>query len=38
MSIGYLINGKEMNGSCGNSKANPCECTIAEKIKCKFTQ
>ena len=34
MSMGYLFNGKKMSGSCGNSKENPCECTLAEKIKC----
>tara|TARA_Y100001970_G_scaffold202504_1_gene246517 strand:- start:13565 stop:13681 length:117 start_codon:yes stop_codon:yes gene_type:complete len=34
MSIGYLISGKKMKGSCGNSKNNPCECTLAEKFKC----
>tara|TARA_Y100001960_G_C14105978_1_gene555169 strand:- start:270 stop:389 length:120 start_codon:yes stop_codon:yes gene_type:complete len=34
MSVGYFFTGKKMSGSCGNSKDNPCECTIAEKIKC----
>tara|TARA_B110000438_G_C15708765_1_gene604348 strand:- start:680 stop:799 length:120 start_codon:yes stop_codon:yes gene_type:complete len=34
MSIGYLVNGKEMAGSCGNSKENPCDCSFADKIKC----
>ena len=38
MSIGYLLTGKKMAGSCGNSKENPCDCTLAEKIKCKITQ
>ena len=36
MSIGYIFFGKEMTGSCGNSKDNPCECTLADKIKCAF--
>ena len=34
MSLGYLISGKKMKGSCGNSAENPCECTLSEKIKC----
>ena len=34
MSLGYLLNNKEMKGTCGNSKENPCDCTFAEKIKC----
>ena len=34
MSLGYLITGKKMKGSCGNSADNPCDCTLAEKIKC----
>jgi len=32
MSIGYIISGKEMTGSCGDSKDNPCNCSITEKI------
>ena len=35
MSIGYIFNGKTMPGSCGNSNENPCECSFAEKLKCK---
>ena len=34
MSIGYLLSGKEMSGTCGNTKENPCDCSLAEKIKC----
>ncbi len=34
MSLGYLLNNKEMRGSCGNNKENPCYCSLAEKIKC----
>ena len=34
MSIGYIFSGKAMSGSCGNSKDNPCDCSLAEKIKC----
>jgi len=38
MSIGYIFNGKTMPGSCGNSNENPCECSFAEKLKCKFSK
>ena len=38
MSIGYIFNGKSMPGSCGNSNENPCECSFAEKLKCKFSK
>ena len=38
MSAGYLLTGKKMTGSCGNSEENPCDCTFTEKLKCKFTQ
>ena len=34
MSLGYLLSGKEMSGTCGNTKENPCDCSLAEKIKC----
>ncbi len=34
MSIGYIFNNKKMSGSCGNSKDNPCDCSLADKIKC----
>ena len=34
MSIGYFFNGKAMKGSCGQSENNPCECSLADKIKC----
>ena len=34
MSFSYLLSGKKMSGSCGNSKENPCDCSIVEKIKC----
>lgn len=34
MSLGFLISGKKMSGSCGNSGGKPCDCTIKEKIKC----
>jgi len=34
MSIGYIINGKAIQGSCGNSKDNPCTCSFLEKINC----
>jgi len=37
MSLGYLISGKKMSGSCGNSNGKPCDCTIKEKIKCSIT-
>ena len=36
MGIGYILSGKKMSGSCGNSKDNPCNCSLAEKIKCSF--
>ena len=36
MSMGYLLNGKLMNGNCGNSPDNPCDCSFADKIKCSF--
>ena len=38
MSIGYIVKGKTMAGSCGNTKDNPCECSFAEKLKCKFNK
>jgi len=38
MSIGYILKGKTMPGSCGNNKENPCECSITDKIKCKLTR
>jgi len=34
MSIGIFLNNKPMSGSCGNSKENPCSCSIIDKIKC----
>ena len=34
MSISYMLSGKKMSGSCGNSKENPCDCSIVDKIKC----
>ena len=34
MSLGYLIAGKKMKGSCGNNADNPCDCNLVEKIKC----
>ena len=34
MSFSYLLSGKKMSGNCGNSKENPCDCSIVEKIKC----
>ncbi len=34
MSLGYLFSGKGMSGSCGNSKDNPCECSLVDKVKC----
>tara|TARA_B100001989_G_C24374359_1_gene381027 strand:- start:405 stop:524 length:120 start_codon:yes stop_codon:yes gene_type:complete len=37
MSLGFLISGKKMSGSCGNSGGKPCDCTIKEKIKCSTT-
>jgi len=36
MSVSFLVSGKEMSGSCGNSKDNPCDCSFTEKIKCTF--
>ena len=36
MSIGYLFNGKKMSGTCGNSKDNPCDCSLIDKVKCSF--
>ena len=36
MSIGYIFSGNKMSGSCGNSKENPCDCSLAERIKCSF--
>jgi len=36
MSLGYLVNGKAMRGSCGNSEDNPCDCSLTDKIKCTF--
>ena len=38
MSIGYIFNGKSIPGSCGNSSENPCECSFAEKLKCKLSK
>ena len=34
MSIGYLFSGKKMSGTCGNSKDNPCDCSLIDKVKC----
>jgi len=34
MSTGYIFSGKKMSGSCGNTKENPCDCSLAEKLKC----
>ena len=38
MSIGYILKGKTMPGSCGNSKENPCDCSFTEKLKCKLNK
>tara|TARA_B100000579_G_scaffold425966_1_gene432480 strand:+ start:1288 stop:1461 length:174 start_codon:yes stop_codon:yes gene_type:complete len=38
MSIGYFLNGKTMKGSCGQSEDNPCECSLADKIKCSLKE
>jgi hypothetical protein len=34
MSLGFIINGKEMRGTCGNSVDNPCDCSLTDKLKC----
>ena len=34
MSSGYLITGKILQGTCGDSKDNPCTCSFLEKMKC----
>ncbi len=34
MSLGYIISGKTIQGSCGNAKDNPCTCSFVEKINC----
>ena len=31
-----IFSGNKMSGSCGNSKENPCDCSLAERIKCSF--
>ena len=38
MSIKYFITGKSLNGTCGNSKENPCECRLIDRIKCSINQ
>ena len=38
MSVGYILKGKTMSGTCGNSKANPCDCSFTEKLKCKLSK
>lgn len=38
MSIGLIINGKSLQGSCGNSIDNPCTCTFLERQKCNKNQ
>ena len=38
MSIGYIFNGKTMPGSCGRRKEKLCECSFAEKLKCKLSK
>ena len=36
MSLGYILTGKTISGTCGNYKDNPCDCTLSERIKCAF--
>ncbi len=38
MSLGLIINGKSLQGSCGNSVDNPCTCTFLERQKCTKNQ
>ena len=38
MGLGYLFSGKKMNASCGNSKDNPCECSLIDKLKCSLKE
>ncbi len=38
MSIGYMLNGKKMSGSCGSNNENPCDCSLADKIKCSLNK
>ena len=38
MSIGFLLSGKRIKGTCGNSKDNPCDCTIVDRIKCSINK
>ena len=38
MSIGLILNGKSLQGSCGNSIDNPCTCTFLERQKCDKNQ
>tara|TARA_Y100000590_G_C15454980_1_gene914188 strand:- start:603 stop:773 length:171 start_codon:yes stop_codon:yes gene_type:complete len=38
MSMGYIIKGKVMSGTCGNSKENPCDCSLVDKLKCKLNK
>ena len=38
MYLGQFLNGRSMQGSCGNSKDNPCTCSILEKINCQKNQ